>query len=93
MIRAGHKTIEIRTWATKYRGRLLICASATPRSIFSGNAVATVSLVECRPATPKDSKAAGFQVSGGWAWILRDIVALVPYPVKGKLGLFKAPRP
>lgn len=93
MIRAGRKTIEIRTWATKYRGPLLICASASPRSIYSGKAVAVANLVECRPAGPKDSRAAGFPVSSGWAWILRDIEAITAYPVKGKLGLFKAPRP
>ena len=93
MIRAGRKTIEVRSWATKYRGPLLICASASPKTLYSGHAVAIANLVECRPVTPKDSRAAGFRVLDGWAWILRDIEAITPYPVKGKLGLFKAPRP
>lgn len=29
-IAQGHKTLEIRTWKTKYRGPLLICSSAKP---------------------------------------------------------------
>lgn len=34
LIAYGKKTLEIRTWATKYRGPLLICASKT---IYPGN--------------------------------------------------------
>jgi hypothetical protein len=30
MILQGHKTIEVRSWQTEYRGDLLICSSAKP---------------------------------------------------------------
>lgn len=30
LIASGEKTIETRTWRTKYRGEILICASAQP---------------------------------------------------------------
>ena len=81
-IRSGKKTIEFRTWATKYRGPLLICASASPKSDLSGKAVALVDLIDCRP-----------EPGGGWGWVLKLKQRVNPYPVKGKLGLFEAPRP
>ena len=31
IILCGEKTIENRTWKTKYRGDLLICSSASPK--------------------------------------------------------------
>lgn len=34
LILAGVKTIEVRSWATSYRGELLICASASPKNEF-----------------------------------------------------------
>lgn len=89
LIRSGRKTIEVRSWLTKYRGPLVICASAAPKSDLSGHAVAVVQLVECRPATAKDSGAACFEVRDGYAWVLREVRAIKPYPVKGRLGIFR----
>lgn len=36
LIASGHKTIELRTWNTKYRGPLLICSTARPRKSRDG---------------------------------------------------------
>ena len=65
LIAAGHKTAEIRTWKTGYRGKLLICASktidreamrecletgdVTLEDFPTGVAVGIVDLVDCVP--------------------------------------------
>lgn len=36
LIACGEKTIETRTWPTKYRGRLLICAGKRPHGLWKG---------------------------------------------------------
>lgn len=60
MIARGEKTIETRTWKTNYRGDLLIIASKAPKfqGLPSGEAIAIVKLVDCRPMTTQDQKAA-----------------------------------
>ena len=65
----GVKTIEIRSWATDYRGELLICASAAPKNEFwsdenfdppiirllhSGCVLGSVNLVDVRPMVKAD---------------------------------------
>lgn len=97
----GHKTIELRTWATAYRGPLLITASARPaqclvelddgssRLLPAGCLVCLVDLVDCRPATPADSEAAQADITPGeYAWILSNPRPLQPQQVKGKLSLW-----
>jgi hypothetical protein len=70
LILAGNKTIEIRTWATRYRGRLLLHASAgygiserdasarfgleRPAPQTLGAIVGVAYLVECRKVQPED---------------------------------------
>ena len=50
LIAAGRKTIETRTWTTRYRGNLLITSEK--------RAVAVVILTDCRPMTEDDVEAA-----------------------------------
>lgn len=68
-IAAGIKTIECRSWPTKYRGELLICSSkgdsildveppANELLLPGGMALAVVDLVDCRRMTPDDLEAA-----------------------------------
>ncbi len=89
MIYAGLKTIEIRTWNTNYRGKILLCASQKPKSWLSGLAFATANLVECRIMIYSDRNYAKCEYNDkGYAWILEDIAAIRMFPVKGHLGLF-----
>ncbi len=94
LIRAGKKTVETRTWKTNYRGPLLICASASPKTELSGKAVCTVELVDCRPMTKLDEAAACCEVyPDAKAWVLRNIRPIEPFPVKGKLRIFEVDMP
>jgi hypothetical protein len=95
MIARGEKTIECRSWPTKYRGPLLICAAKKPYgSEPVGVAVAVVRLVDCRRfRVGVDEAAAGCPGELGsaedWAWVLAEVEPVEPIPVSGKLGLFE----
>jgi hypothetical protein len=85
----GEKTIETRTWKTNYRGEILICASANPKSDYSGKALAIASIVECRPMVKADEKKACCPIyPGAYAWLLSDVKRIEGFPVKGRLGIF-----
>ena len=96
MIAAGDKTIETRTWYTRYRGKLMICSSRRAVSRFwrrlpCGKALAIVNMVDCRLMTPADERAArcGWY-EGAWAWVLEDIRPIEkPFDVKGQLGIYE----
>ncbi len=89
-IACGRKTIETRTWQTRYRGQLLLCASRSPSGIYTGRAFAVAELVDVRPMTPRDESDACCEWSPDrYAWMLEDIVPVVdPWPVSGQLGLY-----
>lgn len=91
----GEKTVEVRSWRTKYRGPLLIVSSASPKIGLTGHALGFVELVECRPFRPRDARAAcGPWEPGFYAWVLGRPRAIRPFPVKGQLNLYpvKLPR-
>lgn len=52
----GPKTIETRTWYTKYRGPLMIHSSKKPAIKPAGCAIAVVTLLDCRRMTKGDEK-------------------------------------
>lgn len=97
LIASGRKTVELRSWTTKYRGPVLILAGTgiwrgTEHPIGPrGVALCVVDLVDVRAVTPDDADAAciappeGF----GFAWELRDPRPVRQVPVKGKLGLYQ----
>lgn len=97
MIASGEKTIEVRTWATKHRGPVLICAGkGGAASPVSGMAVCISHLVDVRPLTQDDLPAAGMP-NEEWfpeyseryfAWILSPPMVIIPFPVRGMPGLF-----
>jgi hypothetical protein len=92
LIASGEKTIETRTWATEYRGELLLVSSKTPKIEPAGCALAIAQLVDCRPMTRVDEAAARCELyPGAFAWVLRDVRAIEPFPVKGSLGIYEAP--
>ena len=89
-IAAGAKTLEIRTWQTRYRGDLLIASSLRPKIAPAGFALAVVRLADCRPMTAGDEDAAGCPFApGAWAWVLADLRRVRLFPVRGRLGLFE----
>ena len=100
LIARGAKRIELRTWATEYRGPLLICASQSasreglqhyedgPRGV----ALCIVDLVDCRPSKRRDSVAAYCKPDREhYSWTLENVRAVPHVPVCGSLGLFKPP--
>lgn len=100
----GHKTIELRSWATSYRGPLLITASASPAkyketmdddtiiTLPAGCLCCVVDLVDCRPATAADSDPPFCDVYGDdglFAWVLANPRPVEPQPIKGKLNIWE----
>ena len=88
-IAAGHKTVEVRSWATRHRGDLLIVSARRPALEPAGFALAIVTLVDCRPMTEADAVPACCDAfPGAWAWVLGNLRTLRPFPVRGRLGLY-----
>lgn len=92
------KTIETRTWATDYRGDLLIVSSLKPdqptlhwpRGEYPvGKALAIAELIACRPMTWHDCEAAQCDHYNAFSWVLTDIRRIEPFGVKGQRGLYK----
>lgn len=95
-IAAGSKTIETRTWPTEYRGDLLIVSTLSPKIIGCplGKALCIVRLVDSRPMTKEDELAARSRwFNGAFAWVLDDLRPIVPFKVKGQLGLYDTKLP
>lgn len=90
LIAAGEKTIETRTWATDYRGKLLIVSSKKPPIEPAGCAVAIATLVDSRPMTVADEDAAGCRIyPRAVAWVFEDVQPVQPFPVRGQLGIYE----
>jgi activating signal cointegrator 1 len=84
LILAGTKTIEIRTWATRYRGPILLHASGAygisereaaarlrlppPEPERMSAIVGIAELVDCRPVRREDWKNAGLPPLEGKLW-------------------------
>lgn len=79
----GTKTIEYRTWATHYRGELLICGTA--KKVHGGIPGYATCVVKLTDIIKYADHNYGWQLApftpGGSYWIK-------PVPVKGHLGLF-----
>lgn len=87
----GQKTIEVRSWPTRHRGDILICASASPKIEPHGVALCIANLIDCRPMTQADEKSALSKLppEGAWAWVLADIRLIESFPVRGRLGIYE----
>lgn len=88
----GEKTIEVRSWTTRYRGPLLICAAAKKcDNLPTGVAVCVARLSDVRPIATTDHAAACCAVDPlrEFAWVLTDVRPVDAVPIKGKLGLFE----
>lgn len=107
LIALGHKSIELRTWYTNYRGPFVLCSSASPidrgRRVRFGNVpgttfetgvtLAVVKLVDVREASSLDQYDACCSVARGeYAWRLHVVNSTIPrVHVKGKLGWWSLP--
>jgi hypothetical protein len=81
---AGQKTIELRSWPTKHRGPLLICATQP-----DGHARCVAEVLDCRPFAESDARAAcSLWRPGLYAWVLGSVREIVPFRVRGMLSLF-----
>lgn len=90
-VRSGAKTIEKRSWPTRYRGRLVICAAKARNRIGlpSGVCVCVADLVDCRPMRPGDEGPSCSQVDPGqFSWVLANVREIRHVPVVGRLGLY-----
>src|ERR1017187_2262128 len=90
LIASGQKTIETREWSTPYRGQILLVSSKIPKIEPAGCAVAVANLVDCRVMTKVDEDAAQCSIyPNAFAWVLQNVRAIEPFPVKGQLGLYE----
>lgn len=97
LIASGKKTIETRTWNTKYRGPVLIVASKAKVRDRRGDiiepmgcSVAIARIVDCRPMRLTDRRAACIaKYPGAKAWILRNIKRIPRVPIAGRLGIYR----
>lgn len=97
-IAAGDKTVEVRSWPTRHRGPLLICASARRHgSDPVGCAICVVDVVDCRPLTRDDLHAAqcddldGDDLDGLYALVLASPHPVPHVRVRGRLGIWTVP--
>ena len=89
LVACGYKTLETRTWATGYRGELLICSSASGDIEPTGRALAVVNLVACREMEDEDAQAACIlRYPEAKVVVLEDIRLLQPFAVRGSLNIY-----
>ena len=92
LILRGQKTLEARSWRTKFRGDVFVCSSATPKfnDLPRGQALCVVEILHCRPFAPEDSADAHCDFAEGlFVWELGNVRKIKPFPVKGRLGFFE----
>ena len=90
-ILSGQKRIELRSWPTKHRGPMLVCAT-----LPDGHARCIVDITDCREYLPEDARAADSDYDPDeflYAWIIGSVTAIAPFPVKGRLGLYEVALP
>ncbi len=99
LIAEGKKTIEFRSWETKYRGAVLILAGSNvwrgteypigPRGV----SLCTVELVDVRPYKRVDRHAGCIAppLKYRFSWVLESPRPVEQLPVKGALGLYAPP--
>lgn len=94
LILSGEKWVEVRSWQTDYRGKLLICSSANPKikGTISGCGLIVCDLVDIVPFTKEFLEGACLDEmppAGHFAWVLDNFQMIKPFPLKGKLSLYE----
>lgn len=90
-ILTGKKTIELRTWKTKYRGRVRICSSGIPFNLGlpAGVTICDVELVDVTEYKPEHAKDAHSTWQPElYAWHFKFIKSVKQKKIKGKLGIY-----
>lgn len=101
LIASGLKTLEVRSWQTRYRGELVIVAAKArdrmgaagdcPPELLDvlGRPIALVELTACRYGRPLDYPAACIEFDlTHFVWKLDNVRILTnPPPIPGRLGL------
>lgn len=95
-IMGGLKSLEVRSWRTKYRGRVYIhsaksCDYPGGKFFLCGYILGHVDLVDIRKYQPEDI--AGSRIAyleNRFAWVLENPNRIDPIPLKGQLGIFNA---
>lgn len=95
LVENGIKTLETRTWATMYRGDLLITCSASSKSENAGRAVCVVTLSGCEEMKQEhEEKACIKTYPKAKVWRLENLRFLSEkFPVKSRLSLFEVEIP
>ena len=77
-IMLGLKRVECRSWATRHRGPLLLCANASPQiaGLPAGRAIGIMDISACE------------KVGDEYWWTIGSVTRIPPFPVLGRLGLF-----
>ena len=88
------KTVECRSWTTKYRGDILICSTAKKfKETIPGHALCVVTLKDIVPMKKEHLEAACMYEdeysADTYAWILDNVRVIEPFAVKGKLSLWE----
>jgi hypothetical protein len=83
MIAIGQKRTEQRSWNTDYRGDLLICSTASPVEIETGEKL-PFGVAVCI-VTIKNVK----KLKKGFSWQLSNPRPVIPFDVKGQQRLFQ----
>jgi hypothetical protein len=100
LVAEGRKTVELRTWSTRYRGPLLIIAGKGVdradvarwghRDAPRGVSLCVVDLIDVRPATSDDEHVACCPIAvGEFAWIVANPRPVTQLPMLGRLGLYE----
>jgi hypothetical protein len=95
----GEKTLEIRTWKTKYRGKILICSTInkkfTPKinNYRFGEALCIAEIYDVVEFLPEHTKKSKIDfIKNHFAWCLKNITPIIkPFKIKGQQGLFNPP--
>lgn len=100
LIQRGWKTVEVRSWSTRYRGPLLIVsARAVSRHPAAGDwqgtdwprgvTLCVVDLVDVVEGMSEHAvDAGGVDPTGQWSWVLRRVRSVDRVPARGRLGLW-----
>jgi hypothetical protein len=88
LIADGLKPIETRTWWDRYRGPLLICASAKPAIRLAGYAIAIVNVVDWRRMQPADKPLAHCDYDPRLYSVVLDNLWRLPRPLRAKGALY-----
>ncbi|MDD7305131.1 MAG: RNA-binding protein [Peptoniphilaceae bacterium] len=100
-----YKLAEMRSWRTSYRGDILICASKTDYkdkelkdNYIFGHAIAIATIIDCvkyqkelRPICFLDDEIDDKDLEGQYCFILDNIKAIKPIPIKGQQRIFNVP--